>query len=97
MHTIREQSGVRNAVDNAKERWPGAEDAWDATVWTIARDPTMGKALSEGGKVRQIVLEGARSIGLPTVNATYEIEDDGIITIHEVTFSDATAARAGHA
>jgi len=63
--------------------WPeaveGAESKWKRRVthgmpcWVIAHDPTFGRAVTESGRTRLLVFDGARSIDMPTVRVTYEI------------------------
>jgi hypothetical protein len=96
MYALVEQPSVAAAVDEARERWPRAADAWDAVTWVLARDPGVGRALTDSGKSRSFTLEGARSIGLPTVTLVYEI-GSGIITVHDVRFTEAKYGQAGHA
>ena len=53
-------------------------------------------ALNESGTLRVLVVEGARSIDMPTVTVVYEFNIQ-YVTIREARFEDAKAARAGHA
>jgi hypothetical protein len=87
---------ARASVDSAVERWPDAERAWGAIEWTLARDPSVGIPLSESGKIRGFVYEGARSIGQPDVDVIYEITSMEII-VRSAEFKDAQARQAGHA
>ena len=74
MRTVVEQPRVSRALDDAKDRWKRAQDAWDTVLWVIARDAEgAGKALTESGAIRSFTLDGARSIELPTVIVVYEI------------------------
>jgi len=91
-----EDPAVSAAVDEAKGRWARAEDSWDALVWTIARDPEMGEALTESGKTRALTLEGARSIDLPTITAVYEW-DETQVTVTAVHFEDSQHGQSGTA
>lgn len=83
------------AVDSACIRWPDAERAWSAIEWALARDPSVGPALSESGNVRALVYRGAKSIGQPDVEVIYEITSHEII-VQSADFSEAQAEQAGH-
>lgn len=97
MRTVVEQSRVSRVLDDAKERWPRAQDAWDTILWVLARDPEgAGKAITESGAVRSLVLDGARSIGLPSVTVLYEISLFQVI-IHDAQFQEAPFSFAGRA
>jgi hypothetical protein len=97
VHTVVEQPLVSRAIDDAKERWPRAHDAWDTISWILARDPQgSGIPLTESGAARSFTLDGARSIGLPTVTVLYEIRFFEII-VHDALFEDAKFAQAGRA
>jgi hypothetical protein len=96
LRTVVEQPAVMQKVDDAREKWPRANDAWNAITWVVIRDPGIGVALTESGKTRTFVLNGARSIGLPTVTVVYEVEPT-IVVIHDVLFEDSTYAQAGTA
>jgi hypothetical protein len=71
MKTVRQEIDIDAIVDFAAERWKRGQDAWDALVWAIARDPERGSPVTPSGRTRMMVLEGASSIGLPTVTAIY--------------------------
>lgn len=96
MRDVFEDSSVSAEVDQAKDRWKRAEDAWDALVWTISREPELGQPLTESGSTRALTLEGARSIDLPTVTAVYDVEE-ARVTITDVKFEDAAYGQAGTA
>jgi hypothetical protein len=96
MLTIVEEAAAKEALDKAREQWPRAQDAWDAITWTLAHDPGFGTPLRESGALRTAVVEGARSIGLPTLQVIYETQAPYII-FHAAIFSEAAAPRAGHA
>ena len=53
-------------------------------------------AVTESGATRSFTLEGARSIGLPTVTVLYEIQLFQVI-VHDARFADAKFAVAGRA
>jgi hypothetical protein len=76
-------------VDAAYRRWPRADEAWQAVVWAIARDPFgAGPPLTESGMTRLVVFDGARSIGMPSVRAVYVVEPATVI-VREVLFQEA--------
>ena len=58
MRTIREEVAAQRAVDAACERWAGADEAWSVVTWVLARDPTVGRPLREGGNVRTSPCKG---------------------------------------
>ena len=81
----------------AYRRWARANEAWEAVTWAIARDPYgAGPPLTESGKTRQLVFEGARSIGMPSIRIVYVVEPTCVI-IHEASFEEASHMYAGHA
>lgn len=96
MTTIFQDPEVSEALDDAVERWPRAEDAWMTFEWAVVRDPEVGEPLTESGKTRTITLEGARSIGLPTLTVVYVIESDSI-TVKRARFEEPRHPRAGSA
>jgi hypothetical protein len=97
VRTVVEQPRVSRVLDDAKDRWPRAQDAWDTILWVLARDPEgVGMALTESGATQSFTLDGARSIGLPTVTVLYEIRLFEIV-LHDARFSDAKFAIAGRA
>jgi hypothetical protein len=94
--TVVEMPRVSVAIDDAKARWPRARDAWETVSWTLAHDPRAGKPLTESGLTRSFTLDGARSIGLPTVTVLYQIARFEI-TVHAAKFEDAKFHQAGRA
>lgn len=96
MHTVIEEPAVSEAVDDAHEKWARADDAWDAVKWVLARDPEVGDPVTESGRTRSFVLDGARSIGLPTVHVIYEMQNPYII-VHDAKFEEAKYGQAGRA
>jgi hypothetical protein len=97
VRTVVEQPRVSRVLDDAKDRWPRARDAWDTVLWVIARDPEeAGLALTESGATRSFTLDGARSIGLPTITVVYEIQLFQVV-VHDALFTDAKHAQAGRA
>jgi len=65
--------------------------------WAIAREPSFGKPISESGHVRTLMIQGARSIGWPTLTVIYTNDDDDQITIQEAIFEEAGIYKAGNA
>ena len=96
MLTFREDAPVTKAVEDAREKWRRFEDAWDLTIWILCRDPTAGSPVTESGATRVFVLEGARSIELPTVILLYHY-DSQYVTGRDVQFMDAKYGQAGQA
>ena len=58
MRSVVESPEAQDAADEAFEVWARAEEAWDAIKWALARDPTVGEPLAEGGSVRVLTFEG---------------------------------------
>jgi hypothetical protein len=97
VRTVVEQPRVSQSVDAAEDRWPRVREAWDTVLWVLARDPEgAGSPLSESGATRSFTLDGARSIGLPTVTVLYEIRLLEVV-LHDARFADAKFAVAGRA
>lgn len=97
MLDVREEPAVEKAVDAAYRRWARADEAWEAVTWTIARDPFgAGPPLTESGKTRGFVFEGAQSIGMPSIRVVYVVEPDCVI-IHEAIFEESPHIHAGRA
>lgn len=96
MLSIVEEPAAKEALDNACEQWPRAQDAFDSITWALARDPGFGSPINEAGRLWSAVIEGAGSIGLPTLQVIYET-DPPYIVIHAAIFGEAKAPRAGHA
>jgi hypothetical protein len=94
--SIVEDSLVSRAIDDAKDKWTRADDAWDAITWILARDLTCGLPVTESGKTRAFTLDGARSIDMPTVTVLYEITPIGVV-IRDAKFEPAKFAQAGRA
>jgi hypothetical protein len=97
VRTVVEQPRVSQAVDDAEDHYPRARDAWDTILWVLARDPEgAGAPVLESGAIRSFTLDGARSIGLPTVTVLYEIRLLEVV-VHDARFADAKFAVAGRA
>jgi hypothetical protein len=85
---------AQQAFDSACDNWEDAERAWMAIEWALARDPHVGVPLTEGGNVRGLLYDGARSIGQPDVEVIYEIQQNAII-VRDAIFKEAKARFAG--
>jgi len=92
--TVILESDAQQAVDSACDEWEDAERAWMAIEWALARDPHVGVPLTEGGNVRGLLYDGARSIDQPDVQVIYEIQQNAII-VRSAVFNDAKARFAG--
>jgi hypothetical protein len=92
--TVILESVAQKAVDSGCDKWQDAERAWRAIEWALAHDPAVGVPLTERGKVRGLLYDGARSIGQPDVEVIYEIREDEII-VRSAVFRDARASFAG--
>lgn len=95
MHLV-EDHVARAAFDDATERWAGTSDAWEAATWVILRDPEIGTAISEDGKLRSFTYDGTKSTKQPTITLLYEISVHEMI-IRAAKFSEPKYVRAGRA
>lgn len=95
MHII-EGRDAEQAYNEAVDKWPKADYAWQTATFIVAREPTAGDPLNESGSVRTFTLEGARSIGMPTLVLIYRVEGDTVI-LEAARFSDAKYSTAGRA
>lgn len=89
LRDVRLETRVSVAVDEAILRWQGAERSWEAVEYVLTHDPTIGKALSESGKLRSFVYHGAKSVCMPDIAVIYEIPDDRVIIVHDAEFKDS--------
>jgi hypothetical protein len=96
VRTVVEQPRVSRAIDDAKNHWIRAGDAWEAATWAIIHDPEGGRPITESGATRSVTLEGARSIGMPTVTVLFEIRLFDII-VRDAFFEDARFSQTGRA
>jgi hypothetical protein len=71
------------------------QEAWDAVIWVLARDPTRGDPLTESAQARTFVYEGSWAHDMPTITVLYVIEEP-YVTIRGARFTDAKTT-AGHA
>jgi hypothetical protein len=91
-----EHETAQAALDDARQsgKWPRIDDAWEAVTWAISHEPDIGQPVTESGKVRSFVSDGARSIGWPTIQVIFDAGAD-VIVIYDAKFSDAKYDRAG--
>jgi hypothetical protein len=87
---------VADALDSASEVWSGVETAWMAIEWTLARDPEVGRLVTDRANVRELIYDGARSIRHPDIYVVYEVMVHRII-VKFAAFVEARASQAGHA
>lgn len=87
LRTVVEEPWVASEADSAADKFERGEEAFEAIKWAIARDPENGIPLNGGGLFAWFI-QGARSIGLPTVAAVYTVTEDDI-TIKAVRFTEA--------
>lgn len=82
-------------MDYVCNEWSGAEVAWLAIEWVLARDPLVGVALMEKGNLRAFQYDGAKSIHQPDLYVIYEILAHEIV-VKVVGYDEARAPSAGH-
>jgi hypothetical protein len=87
MRTIRLDTVVDAELEDAKRRWARVDDAWDAIEWTLARDPSIGDPLTEGGLARSFVYAGSYAHEMPTIQIIY-VTDEHYVTIKSVRFTE---------
>jgi len=97
VRTVWHQPAASKAYDEACEKWERADEVWNAMEWAIAHDPKLGKALSDSGHVRTLMIQGARSIGWPTLTVIYTNDNDDELTVQEATFEEAGTYKPGFA
>ena len=94
MRGVRHEAEADAALRIALERWERADEVWDAALWNIAREPTVGVPVTESGRVRSLTIQGARSIGWPTLTVLYEF-DDQMVIVHGALIKEAGAYKPG--
>lgn len=78
-------------------KWERAAHAWEALTWSLAHEPEdEAVALNEAGTLWQLTVEGARSIGWPTISVVYSF-DRNYVTIRDALFSEPKTPKAGRA
>lgn len=58
MRGVRHEAEADAALRIALERWERADEVWDAALWNIAREPTVGVPVTESGRVRSLTITG---------------------------------------
>ena len=87
LRTVIEEPWVTSEADSAGDKFERGEEAFEAIKWAIARDPENGIPLNGAGLFAWFI-QGAISIGLPTVAAVYTVMGNEI-TIKAVRFAEA--------
>jgi hypothetical protein len=87
MRTVRQDIPVDDDFEDACLRWSRTQEAWDMIFWVLARDPTAGDPVSEGGLARSFVFEGSWAHDMPTIQILYIIEEP-YVTIKSAAFRD---------
>jgi hypothetical protein len=55
--------------------------------WALSRDGQhLGMPLVHGGSQRLVVFDGAKSVGMPSVDCVFEVSGSGTIVIHDLEF-----------
>jgi len=96
LRTVREETAVQDACDAACMRWTRADDAWQAVTWAILHDVNAGAPINEGGMLRALELDGARSNDTPTVWVLYGVQPT-LVTVYEARFTEASLWQIGRA
>ncbi len=73
------------AVDTARALFKRLGDAVEAIEWALVHDPKAGVPLYEGASIRVVVFQGAKSVGMPTIEVTFE-ETPSAIVFHDLEF-----------
>lgn len=89
MRSVRLEIEVDDALAEASDEWARLNEAWEMIEWVLARDPTVGDPLTEGGQARSFVFEGAHSHDMPNIQVIYVVERE-YVTIKSVRFSAPT-------
>jgi hypothetical protein len=87
MFTVRLDIEVDDALIEANDKWHRLDDAWNMIEWALARDPTVGRPLSESGHARTFVFDGSHAHQMPTIQVVYVFEPP-YVTIKAVSFRD---------
>jgi hypothetical protein len=96
LRCVRLENRVRQAVDDAIQKWIRTEIAWNAVEWTLIHEPNCGVPVHESGMFRAFAFDGAKSVGWPDIRVIYEVTKE-LIIIHDATFEDPKTHKAGHA
>lgn len=89
MRTIRLDTIVDDALDEARGQWERVDDAWNMIEWVLARDPTKGVPVTESGSARSFVFVGSHAHGMPDIQVIY-VDEAPYVTIKSVKFSEPT-------
>ncbi|GGY95619.1 hypothetical protein [Novosphingobium colocasiae] len=89
LKTIIESEETATAADEARDKFPRFEDAWQAFHWLLARRAgTLGLAPSVGHDgLRLYVQEGDHLAGTPSIWSLFKIGDE-VVEIVAVRFSE---------
>ena len=79
MKSVIFDAGADAAADAARPMWKRTSDAISTVEWALARDPEIGRPLVDGGDLLLAVFEGAKSIGLPTIEVLYHDKAHSVI------------------
>jgi hypothetical protein len=90
MRSVREDPEAAAAADDAFDKWARAEEAWDSVKWVLARDPSVGMPLTEGGRLRAFTYVGGWAYDMPTIVVLYEV-DAHYVTIKSAKFETAVS------
>jgi hypothetical protein len=96
MRSVAESPEAQTAADDAFEAWSRAEEAWEAIKWALARDPTVGEPLVEGGNLRVLTFEGALAYDMPTIVVLYDYDMQRVV-IKSARFEVPKAGQIGRA
>jgi hypothetical protein len=89
---------AREVLDYICDEWAGAQMAWLAIEWTLARDAAAGPLLNvtDRAELRALEYVGARSIRQPDLYVIYEVLPHEIV-IKVIGYDEAQASHAGRA
>lgn len=83
MRSVRLEPDVEDILDEARRTWDRLDDAIEMIEWVLARDPTTGDPVNEGGSLRTLVFEGAYAQDLPSIQLTY-VDEAPYVTIKSI-------------
>lgn len=86
---------ARDSLDYICNEWSGAEKAWLAIEWVLARDAYVGVPLTEKANVRGFEYLGAKSIHQPDLYVVYHVLPHEIV-VKVIAYDEARAPSAGH-
>lgn len=94
--TVVLDKSARETLDFVCEQWDGGEFAWLVIEWVLARDPFVGRRLTEKADLRAFEYLGAKSIKQPDLYVIYEVLEYEIV-VKVIGYDEARSASAGHA